>query len=164
MQGPNDLRLQSFRDMEWTTTEPSLDSPRVALADRPITVEDLPYFDEPFELRTPKLVLNLMPSYLGKFIPVTFETGPVVTLRQILGAIHTYYNMPITIKDLDEIVNYEGHYGTHEVRDAMNLNKKLRPRVLNGEQVPRSELMWGLDRLDAINELEDGSLDIILRL
>jgi hypothetical protein len=159
---PNALRSQSLSHMNWRVTEPSLDSPNVTFDDHPITVEDLSYFDEPFELKTPKLVLNLRPSYLGKAIPVTFETGPIVTLRQILGAINTYYSMPITVQDLDEIVNYN-HADIYEQNDAVKLDKQLRPDVLVGEEIPRSEIMWGLERLGAINELEDGSLDIILR-
>jgi hypothetical protein len=151
-----------FKDLEWAITKPSLDSPYVNYDGHPITLENLPRFEQPIQLKTPRLVLNLQPFYEAESIPITFEIGPVVTPRQILGALYTYYSMPITVQDLDEIANNRDYTDANDRYVDMEFNNDLRARILGGEQIPRRVLMYSVDRLEEINELDNGVLDVYL--
>lgn len=82
----------------WTITDDSLNEYGVTLDGHKITQANLNFLDRPVRLVTPNLVLNLPPV-----IPATdmsdrieFPTGNIVTPLQILGAIYTYYSLPVS--------------------------------------------------------------------
>ena len=76
----------------WTINDSSLDEEGVTLDGHRLTPVDLGLLNQPVQLRTPNLILNLRPvKYAYREDRVEFPTGSVVTPLQILGAIYTYY-------------------------------------------------------------------------
>ena len=88
--------LKSNR-LTWTINSPSLDMEGIMLDRHPLTTADLRLLNQPVQLKTPNLVLNLSPvRYAHWDDQIEFPTGPTVTPLQILGAIYTYYNIQLT--------------------------------------------------------------------
>lgn len=147
--------LKSTR-LSWTLNDDSLDEEDVTLDDDPLTQADLNLLGQPFHLKTPNLVLHLQPmKYAHREDRVEFPTGPVVTPLQILGAIHTYYSLPLTKAELDRLVTE----GDEMVKDIID---EARVMIDQGLTVPRVEIMGGDIFFEGLNEERDGSFTLNL--
>ena len=76
---------------------------------RKVSSEQIEELRQLFQLKTPRLVMvfnHLALSGRDKTQRVEFNTGPVITPIDILGAIYTYYNMPIEEADVHDERDY----------------------------------------------------------
>ena len=96
--------LKSDR-LNWTITNSSLDDVTVSIDGNPLTRTDLDRLNQPIQLRTPNLVLNLpLFQSVDETDKVEFPTGNVVTPLEILGAIRTYYSLPMSEGELARLL------------------------------------------------------------
>ena len=147
--------LKSTR-LSWTINDDSLDEEDVTLDDDPLTQADLNLLGQPIQLKTQNLVLHLQPmKYAHREDRVGFPTGPVVTPLQILGAIHTYYSLPLTKAELDRLVTE----GDEMVKDIID---EARVMIDQGLTVPRVEIMGGDIFFEGLKEERDGSFTLNL--
>lgn len=142
--------------LNWSINDSSLDDEGVTFNGHPITPADLTLLNQPINLETPNLVLHLLLAdrFAGDhavYNYVTFPTGPVVTPLQILGAIYTYYDLPLTEADLDELKGA----GMDEL---VNTTRRM---IQRGLTVPRSDIMGNV-LFQGISEYPDGSFLVIL--
>ena len=144
--------LKSGR-LTWTTTDESLDEKGVTIDGHEITPADLNLLNQPIQLRTPNLVLHLRPvRYANEEERVEFATGLVVTPLQILGAIHTYYSIPLTKEELDRLEEEEK--GDEMIKEIID---EAREEMRQGETVPRSVIMSSEIYFEGLTEEFDGS-------
>ena len=141
--------------LNWSIENPSLDSPGVSHYGFPITGEILDRFHQRIPLRTSNLILQLQPSkYPYKYEIVEFPTGPIVTPIQVLGAIHTYYSLPVSEDELEKLRDTEPEM-LDIVEDALK-------NIKNNHVVPRSALMEDEIFLEELEGNPDGSFTVIL--
>ena len=142
--------LKSTR-LVWTVNSPSLDMRGITLDGHPLTATDLRQLNQPIQLRTPNLVLNLIPvRYAHWDEKVEFSTGPTVTPLQILGAIYTYYNTQLTNEELNEL----GEQGDEMVKEEVEL---ARSEIEKGTRWPRAEMMGDQVYFEGLEEEPDNS-------
>ncbi len=139
----------------WNINNVSLNDYDVLLDERPIRPADLNLFNLPIYLKTPNLVLYLSPATNSEEERVEFPTGPIVTALQILGAIHTYYTLPVTEAELNQM---EAR-GDEMILDVLEEIRKDRDE---GKTILRSALMSTDIYLEGIKENPDGSFVVIL--
>lgn len=145
--------------LEWTITDSSLDGEFVTFDGHPLTPADLDLFNRPIRLRTPNLILNLLPMETSNTIQrVEFPTGSIVTPLQILGAIHTYYHIPLSVEELKRLDMITDNEFTREI-----LGYTIQD-VTQGDTVSRSQLMGDLVVLKEVKEEPDGSLTVELEV
>ncbi len=113
--------------------------------------------NQPIHLKTPNLILNLPSAIRTTDIRerIEFPTGPVVTPLQILGAIYTYYSLPVTAEELDRLENEDDE----RVKDIVI---ETRINMTQGETVPRFELMGDETFFEALDDNPDGSFTLEL--
>lgn len=85
--------LESTR-LHWNISDGNLNN--AAIDHHHITPVDLETLNQPIQLKTPNLILFLAPMENTERVDVEFATGSVVTPLQILGAIYTYYSLPVS--------------------------------------------------------------------
>ncbi len=147
--------LKSNR-LVWTVNSPSLDMEGITLDGHPLTTADLRLLNQPIQLKTLDLVLNLSPvRYAYWEERVEFPTGPMVTPLQILGAIYTYYNIQLTKEELDRL----DEQGDEMVKEEVEL---ARSEIEKGTRWPRSEMMGDQVYFEGLDEQPDGSYLVIL--
>lgn len=144
--------------LSWTIIDSSLDEYGVYFDDHTITPADLNLFNQPIRLKTPNLVLYLLPVRYanGEEERVEFPTGPIVTPLQILGAIYTFYSIPVTNEELDRW-EYEGD------EKIKRIISEAREEIRQGNPVPRDIIMYGEIDFDGLKENPDGSFIVLLK-
>ena len=150
--------LKSHR-LGWDVTEASLDDENVILDGHPLTPADLDLLNQPVELKTPNLVLYMLPMEYGEVERIEFPTGLIVTPLQILGAIYTYYSMPITNEELDRL-NALDYVAGDEMLEALLTH--MRDEINRGIILPRSELMHDETGFIGLEENLNGSFTVEL--
>lgn len=149
--------LKSGR-LTWTITDGSLDNDGVNLDGHLLAQADLNLLNQPIRLKTPNLVLHLRPvRYANEEERVEFPTGPVVTPLQILGAIYTYYSIPLTKEELDRLEEEEK--GDEMIKEIID---EAREEIRQGNVVPRSTIMSSEIFFEGLDENPDGSFDVVL--
>ena len=134
--------------LSWTILDDSLDKGDVTLDGHPITPADLNRLNQPVHLKTANLVLNLGPiKDVYEEERIEFPTGHIVTPLQILGAIYTYYNIPMTIEEIDRLIE---DYSLDTETDE-------REAIRQGKTVPRSKLMEDEIFFEELQEKPGGS-------
>jgi hypothetical protein len=115
------------------------------------TREDLfQRFNKPAQLTTPNLMIYMPPYYNADMEKVEFDTGSVVTPFQILGAIYTYYQMPVSIQELDRL------------RDLTGLGfDKYYQKLQRGEEVKRLDMLEGYVAFENLDVFDDGAYMLI---
>lgn len=149
------MEILTSGQLIWNINNASLNEHDVLLDERPVRLADLNLFNLPIYLKTPNLVLYLPPVKYGEEERVEFPTGPIVTPLQILGAIHTYYTLPVTEEELNQM---EAR-GDEMILDVL---EEIRGDRDEGKTIPRSALMSADIYLDGIKEHPDGSFLVIL--
>lgn len=131
----------------WSIYDASLDDGDVTLSGHPVTPADLDRLNQPIRLTTPDLILRLEPIKFANVLEaVEFPTGPVVTPLQILGAIYTYYNQPLTEEELNRTETLGG-------RAVEGIINRARENIHQGKTVPRR---WIMEDDIFIKGLQDG--------
>lgn len=127
-------------------------------------------FSPPIQLKTPRLRLIFRHLVMIRDMPpVDFDTSNVVTGLDILGAIYTYYSLPVTQEDLegipprrtyelDEMVDEEGNYDPHLYEDNPEPFDMPSSRQYNALDNIESALMIGRPptRVQALIQLYGG--------
>lgn len=149
--------LKSNR-LAWTIHDGSLNEEEVVLDGHIIRRSDLDLLNQPYQLRTPNLVLYLQPiKYAHESDHVEFPTGNVVTPLQILGAIYTYYNLPLTKEELDQLEAKAK--GDPSIKDIID---EARVIMARGGIVPRTEIMGSDIFFEGLSEYPNGDFDVTL--
>lgn len=152
--------LKSGR-LTWTITDGSLDNDGVNLDGHLLAQADLNLLNQPIRLKTPNLVLHLRPvRYANEEERVEFPTGSVVTALQILGAIYTYYDIPLTEAELDRLENKKDNGKKAEM--LKEIVDETRAEIHQGKMVPRSDIMRDEFYFEGLKENPDGSFDVEL--
>ena len=151
------MDLISNGSLRFDLSNSSLDDPDVLIREgntyRRLDDSDVQRLDQPIYLKTPNLVLYLQyDRYSGDDKRVTFDTGPIVTPKIILGAIHTYYQEPLKQADLDEISEENGGPYLAIARNDLQ----------HGNRVIRKDLMGDLSVIEGIVERPDGTYYVAL--
>ena len=139
----------------WTINNASLADTDVSFDRHPVSPADLDLFDQPIHLQTQNLVLHLRPiKYSYRDDRIEFATGPIVTPLQILGAIYTYYSIPLTTEELDTL---EQEYETRKATID-----EAREEIHRGKRVPRSIILGENTFLEGLHKNRDGSFVVSL--
>lgn len=142
----------------WHIDDASLDNADVSFDGHPLTPVNLNFFQEQVQLRTPNLILNFYPMRnIHETERVEFPTGNVVTPLQILGAIHTYYSIPMTE---DELTELEVKVPPERIHDVWEARRNM-PGFLY--ETPRSWFMGAETLFVGIFEERDGSFTVLLK-
>lgn len=127
-------------------------------------------FSTPIQLKTPRLRLIFPHLVMSRNMsPVDFDTSNVVTGLDILGAIYTYYSLPVTSEDLkdippertyevDEMIDEEGNWDPDFYEDNPEPEDMPSHRQYNALGDIQSALILGRppSRAQALIQLEGG--------
>ena len=150
-----DMDILRLPRLKWTIIDSSLDAELVTFEGHSLTPADLDLFNRPIQLKTQNLILNLLPICDANTTQkIEFPTGPVVTPLQILGAIYTYYHIPLTMEELDLL----------DIDDELTrgMLRRTREDVMMGDILDRFQIMCDLILLESLKEEPDGSLTVEL--
>lgn len=149
------MDILKSRRLAWLTTDDDLNNEGVTIDDHEPTPLDKIKLSTPVQLKTPNLVLYMFPvKYADNEERVEFPTGNKVTPLQILGAIHTYYDLPLTIEEVDSLMQKEP--------GARDILEEARIQLESGHEVKRSEIMSDNTFFEGLTEQPDGSFVVNL--
>lgn len=148
--------------LHWDIDDESLAD--AMIGDHTITLDDFNRLDQPYHLRSPNLILNVSPiEDAVRYENVEFGTGPNVTPLQILGAIYTYYHLPLTNEEIDRLEDLSYVKADSENSPRKLLLNDVRRDISEGRIIPRSKIMRDEVTFRRLREGQDGSFYVDLK-